>query len=155
MRATGAAGSGHLWQGRFFSCPLSPNHLEVALRYVECNAVRAGMVLNPIDYRWSSAKAHVEGLSEDEDLLDVKFWKARGGAEGWRAMLARSHPEVLNHLLRRCSHGDRPFGPESFVAEFEENLGRRWKRWTFDRELVDSALGLILEQLTPRAMAGS
>ncbi len=29
--------SGHLWPGRFFSCPLSPDHWEAALRYVEYN----------------------------------------------------------------------------------------------------------------------
>ena len=39
-------------------------------------------------------------------------------------MLARTHPEVLK-------------------------LGRRWKRWTFGKELVDSELSLILDQLTP------
>ena len=147
--------SGHLWQGRFFSCPLSPDHLEVAVRYVEFNPVRAGMVLNPIDYRWSSAAAHCKGLAEGEDLLDVEFWKARDGAEGWKAMLARTHPEVLNHLFRRCTHAERPFGPESFVAEFEEKLGRRWKRWTFDKELIDSELSLILDQITPKAASAS
>ena len=57
----------------------------------------------------------------------------------------------LGYLFRRCSHAERPFGPESFVAEFEEKLGRRWKRWTFDKELVDSELSLILDQITPKA----
>jgi putative transposase len=147
--------SGHLWQGRFFSCPLSPGHLEVALKYVELNPVRAGIVVKPEEYRWSSAKAHCAGLTEEEDLLDVPFWKDRGGAAAWKAMLSRSHPDVLNHLLRRCTHAERPFGPETFVAELEEKLGRRWKRWTFDRELVDTALGLQLEHLGPEVAAGS
>ena len=34
---------GRLWQGRFFSCPLDEEHLWAAVRYVECNPVRAGM----------------------------------------------------------------------------------------------------------------
>ena len=75
--------------------------------------------------------------------------------EGWKDMLARTHPEVLNHLFRRCSHAKRPFGPESFVAEFEEKLGRRWKCWTFDKELVDCELTLFLDQITPKAAAAS
>ncbi len=37
--------TGHLWQARFHSCLLSAQHLEVALRYVEFNPVRAAMVL--------------------------------------------------------------------------------------------------------------
>ena len=31
--------SGHLWQARYFSCVLSPAHLDVALCYVERNPV--------------------------------------------------------------------------------------------------------------------
>ena len=29
--------SGHLWQNRFYSCPLGPGHLHRAMRYVERN----------------------------------------------------------------------------------------------------------------------
>ena len=36
--------SGHLWQNRFFSCPLSADHLRRVLAYVERNPVRAGLV---------------------------------------------------------------------------------------------------------------
>ncbi len=92
------------------------------------NAVRAGMVLKPGECRWSRAKRHCSGFAAKKELLHVAFWNGRGGADGWKQMLDRTHPEVLNHLLRRCSHAERPFGPESFVAEFEEKLGRSWKR---------------------------
>ena len=33
--------TGHLWQGRFFSCVLDDSHLWSAVRYVERNPVRA------------------------------------------------------------------------------------------------------------------
>lgn len=36
--------SGHLWQGRFFSSPLDEIYLWAAIRYVERNPVRAGIV---------------------------------------------------------------------------------------------------------------
>jgi len=36
--------SGHLWQNRFYSCPLGPTHLVAALAYVDLNQVRAGLV---------------------------------------------------------------------------------------------------------------
>lgn len=36
--------SGHVWQGRFYSCPLDEGHLWMALRYVELNPVRAALV---------------------------------------------------------------------------------------------------------------
>jgi putative transposase len=36
--------TGHVWQGRYYSCPLDEQHLWEALRYTELNPVRAGMV---------------------------------------------------------------------------------------------------------------
>jgi putative transposase len=148
--------TGHLWQGRFYSCALSPGHLDVALRYVEVNPVRTGMALHPEEYPWSSAAAHCSSeLVEGEQLLDAEFWRSRGGVEGWRELLRRTHPECLNHLMRRCSHSERPFGPEAFVAEFEQKLGRKWKRWPFEKELVDAVMGLSMEQLTPEVVGAA
>ena len=56
--------SGHLWQGRFYSCPLHHDHALEALRYVERNPVRAKMVRLPWEYEWSSAKEHVGFIEE-------------------------------------------------------------------------------------------
>ena len=53
---------GHLWQGRFMSFPLNERHLYAAVRYVENNPVRAGIVRNAEDYMWSSALTHVTGI---------------------------------------------------------------------------------------------
>jgi len=52
---------GHLWQERPFSCVLSEAHTRNAIRYVENNPVRAGMVSSAEDFRWSSARAHCFG----------------------------------------------------------------------------------------------
>ena len=41
---------GHLWQNRFYSCPTGPAHLWPALRYVESNPVRAGLVKSQADW---------------------------------------------------------------------------------------------------------
>jgi putative transposase len=56
--------SGHLWQGRFYSCPLHHDHALEALRYVERNPVRAKMVRFPWEYEWSSAREHVGFIEE-------------------------------------------------------------------------------------------
>ena len=47
--------SGHVWQGRFYSCPLDESHLWLALRYVELNPVRAAMVSRAELWPWSTA----------------------------------------------------------------------------------------------------
>ena len=80
------ATSGHAWQGRFYSCPLDEEHLWKALRYVELNPVRAGMVAEPQDYRWSSAAAHC-GSAEPDPLLDMSLWRKHWNALTWRAFL--------------------------------------------------------------------
>ncbi|NLO74147.1 MAG: transposase [candidate division WS1 bacterium] len=73
---------GHLWQGRYFSCLLDEIHLGEALRYVERNPVRAGMVERASDYAWSSAAPHCglrpdPVLASDLPLLDlVPDWRA-------------------------------------------------------------------------------
>jgi putative transposase len=51
--------SGHVWQGRYYSCPLDRAHLWAALRYVELNPVRAGMAKTAEAWEWSSARAHL------------------------------------------------------------------------------------------------
>src|SRR5690606_5977550 len=53
--------SGHLWQGRFLSCPMDDAHAVRGMCYVERNPVRAKMTRVPWTYRWSSAAAHTGG----------------------------------------------------------------------------------------------
>ena len=53
--------SEYVWQNRFYSTSLSRDHLVAALRYVDLNPVRAGLVVEAVSYEWSSAAAHVTG----------------------------------------------------------------------------------------------
>src|SRR6266850_3695806 len=66
--------SGHVWQGRFYSCPLDSYHLWVALRYVELNPVRAGLVAEAESWPWSSAAAHF-GSGEPDTGLEMEMWE--------------------------------------------------------------------------------
>src|ERR1700677_2500428 len=50
--------TGHVWQGRYYSCPLDEPHLWEALRYTELNPVRAGLVSGPECWPWASAGVH-------------------------------------------------------------------------------------------------
>ena len=60
---------GYLWQGRFASFVMDEPDLVAAARYVELNPVRAGLVTNPADWAWSSARAHL--LGQDDCLVKV------------------------------------------------------------------------------------
>ena len=53
---------GYLWQNRFKSFVVSKDkYLLTLIAYVEYNPVRARMVSNPEDYRWSSYRARLLG----------------------------------------------------------------------------------------------
>jgi putative transposase len=110
---------GHLWQERFASFPMDESHLLAAARYVEMNPVAAGLVENPIDYRWSSARAHLEreseGLTKVEPLLEI--------VGDWRSFLSLLSSDELD-LMQRHERTGRPLGAFSFVEGLEQKLGR-------------------------------
>jgi REP-associated tyrosine transposase len=63
--------SGHVFQKRFHSEPVTRDeHLLEALRYVVLNPVRAGIVVAPEDWQWSSYRA-TAGISRAPVWLDT------------------------------------------------------------------------------------
>jgi len=58
--------SGTLWEGRFKSCLAQEDrYILTCYRYIELNPVRAGMVIHPRDYRWSSFGFNGDGLESE------------------------------------------------------------------------------------------
>ena len=108
--------SGHLWQNRFNSCALGASHLWAALRYVEMNPVRAGMLETARRYEWSSAEAHLSG-QDPWRIADMRFWREVGGAETWESLLAQPEEEGQTRALRRATYSGQPFGDKEFVEE--------------------------------------
>ena len=116
--------SGHVWQNRFFSCPLDRDHLGRALLYVERNPVRARLCREACQWRWSSARAHCGG-DDASGLLDMGAWEQEMDAGRWRRLLARPDDERLVGALRLATSRGRPLGSDRFVAKLETLLGRR------------------------------
>lgn len=115
---------GHLWQGRFFSSPLDEAYLWAAVRYVERNPVRAGMVRRAEDYRWSSAAAHcgkrLDGLLDPASGLSRTFSEI----EDWSAWLAEGDETEELQMLRRNVEKGLPCGSEGFVQKLGRQVGR-------------------------------
>jgi putative transposase len=110
---------GYLWQGRFFSVPLSEQYLYAALCYVERNPVRARLVQKAEDYRWSSASAHVRKTKDP--LLSDSFLIA--GIDDWAKYLEEEDNEERDIIVRHTSTG-RPLGDETFIDRMEQITGR-------------------------------
>jgi putative transposase len=116
---------GHLWEARYFSCPLGGSHIWAALRYVERNPVQAGMVREPHDWRWSSARAHIAG-EDPGGFLAMDSWREMYDGETWQMELApRPQDEVARLQLRAATMRGRPLGSKAFVDRLEHDLGRR------------------------------
>jgi putative transposase len=116
--------SGHVWQGRFYSCPLDNDHLWVALRYTELNPVRAGLVARAETWPWSSAMARCGGADSDS-VLEMEAWKKRWSAAGWRDYLAGGETKAELTAIRQCTHTGRPLGTMEFVRSLERATSRR------------------------------
>ncbi len=115
--------SGHLWQNRFYSAPLGRDHLLTALRYVDLNPVRAGLIERAIDYRWSSAGAHVSGR-DPGGLLDMAGWAEICPGNDWAPYLeAATQEEALLARIREATRSGKPVGDKLFVDELGRKAG--------------------------------
>lgn len=115
--------SGHVWQNRFFSCALEDTHYDRAIRYVERNPVRAGLVRVAWRYEWSSAAAHVSG-NDPTGLLDMKAWLRQWKPQKWKDAL-RDPDEQWQKMVCTSTRTGRPIGSKRFVAAIERKLDRR------------------------------
>lgn len=116
--------SGHLWQNRFYSCPLGREHFWQALRYVEQNPLRAGLVRQAWKYPWSSAAAHLDGR-DAAGLLNVSYWKQICAQVDWRGALEKEQPDEVVKRVRLNTHTGRPLAGDAFVSKLEKLLNKR------------------------------
>lgn len=110
---------GHLWQERYWSFPLDAPYLYRAVRYVERNPVRAGIVVKAGDYRWSSAGSHL-GLREDP-LVDLVG--SLPIALDWKSYLEEGEDENFPKEIHTHEKTGRPLGDDGFVAKLEAITG--------------------------------
>jgi len=99
--------SGHLWQGRYSSYPMDERYLYHAVRYVELNPVFAGIVSQPEDYRWSSARQRLGIYESRNDLKVTKHldhmidnWK-----EYWQEGITKAE---INNLFFQNEKSQKP-----------------------------------------------
>lgn len=116
--------SGHLWQNRFFSCPLGREHFWQALRYTEQNPVRAGVVRLAWKYAWSSAAAHISG-EDTTGLLNLSYWRQISAQVDWRQALEKVQAKEMVERIRLSTHTGRPLAGDSFISKLEKVLNKR------------------------------
>ena len=118
---------GHLWQDRFFSCPLDGTYFWAAMIYVERNPVRARLVRKPWRYPWSSAAAHCGGKEPvSPGLIDLAAWDKLSPPDGnWRESIGQPQDEAIVTQLRTWANRGCPLGSDSFIRKLERRLRMR------------------------------
>jgi putative transposase len=110
--------SGYLFQGRFYSCPLDERHTLAAVRYIERNPVRAGLLQTAWEYDWSSAAFHSGERNTDPLLSDPDPF---GRKAEWKPFLEIESDEV--ERVRADTRAGRPCGDRRFIEKMEQETG--------------------------------
>ena len=124
--------SGTLWEGRYRATVVdSERYLLTLMRYIELNPVRAGMVVMPQDYPWSSYRRNALGEGgPNADWLTPHEEYTRLGLDdiarqkAYQALFALAIDQGDLVEIRDCTHKGWALGGERFRSEIEV-LGQR------------------------------
>ena len=117
----GTAGTGHIYQGRFKSFPVQGNsHLISVLRYIEANPIRAKIVDDSSDYRWSSYGFHT-GRPDPDPAFDLSRPPVKLPA-GWKRLVHRNQQkQQLARVLNSIKRGS-PLGNDKWIKKTAREL---------------------------------
>lgn len=127
-------GSGHLYQGRFKSFPVQEDrHLEIVARYVERNAIRAGLVERAEQWPWGTlwrrthpGEAKPSGVNVDSVIerckLPLSPWPVKRPAD-YRRRVNQPQAAAEEQAVRLSMTKGRPFGDAAWQARVTKRLG--------------------------------
>ena len=128
--------TGSLWEGRYKSSVIqAENYLLACMRYIELNPVRAGMVVDPGGYRWSSYR--VNGLAQPNPRLTPHVLylgldaDATRRCEAYRALFRPQLDAGAASEVREALRLGMPLGSEGFAEaicarlSIRRNTGKR------------------------------
>jgi putative transposase len=108
--------SGHLWQARFHSSPLSPSHLARSLRYILLNPVKAGLVEKSIHYEWSSARFTFNPKLGDPLIRQPINTELRSALKSLG--MKKLNEDATN--IDSCLRGNRPYADANTISKWEK-----------------------------------
>ncbi len=122
--------TGTLWDSRYKSSLVhADDYLLLCQRYIELNPVRAEMVADPAQYRWSSYRANGLGqpdplLTPHEVFLALNLQDAERLAT-YRALFQPQLDETAIADIRLALTQGQPLGKGRFLDTIEKMVGRR------------------------------
>ena len=116
--------TGHLFQGRFYSCVLDKAHFWAALRYIDTNPRKHNLSNDLVRWQYSSARQHLTGIPDEFVQLEMDAWHRRFTVRTYAGFLEESDAEVATRLEKSAQTG-RPCGSARFVQRLERKADRR------------------------------
>jgi putative transposase len=115
------SGTGHLYQGRFKAFPIEDDdHFYTVVRYVERNALRAGLVVQAEAWRWASLWRRESGDARSRALL-ARWPMPR--PRDWVQRVNAAETEAELEAIRRSVRRNSPFGASDWQKKTAERLG--------------------------------
>jgi putative transposase len=122
------ARTGALFEGRYRSTVVDADrYLLACMRYIELNPVRAALVSDPAEFRWSSHRHHT-GRAVDALITDHPVYWGLGNTPferqaAYLQLFEQGSPEAELDAIRRSTHGGWLLGASETVAPLQP--GRR------------------------------
>jgi putative transposase len=113
--------SGHVFEKRPDVCVMDDEHASNAIRYIERNPVRAGMIERAEKYLWSSAAAHC-GLRDD--ILLSANCPLIGVVENWSEWLRIDDTEEDKTAIREHTSKGRIWCSPEMLRQLEQITGK-------------------------------
>jgi putative transposase len=118
------AGSGHLYQGRFKSFPVQEDeHFYTVARYVERNALRAGIVKQAENWRFGSLWRYYRGSAADRAAIST--WPVPR-PRSWIDLVNEPQTQAEVEAVRKSIERSRPFGDPVWSEAKAGELGLEW-----------------------------
>ncbi len=127
------ARSGTLWEGRYKACLIqTERYLLTCYRYIELNPVRAGMVVSPGDYLWSSYRANAFGEVNNNIICHDEYLRL-GATKGvrykaYRELFRHFISDQTLHTIRDAINQELVVGSDRFKDKIEATLKRSARR---------------------------
>ncbi|GAC1450827.1 MAG: transposase [Isosphaeraceae bacterium] len=116
-----SAGSGHLYQGRYKSFPVQTDgHFLTVCRYVERNALRAGLVRKAELWRWGSLWRYTTRKPPPGPVLSP--WPVPR-SRNWVQRVNSPFDPSEGDAVRRSIQRGQPFGDPDWQAQTATRLG--------------------------------
>ncbi|WP_313056420.1 transposase [Pseudomonas lopnurensis] len=136
--------SGTLWESRYKSSVVQTDaYLLACARYIELNPVRARMVADPSDYRWSSYLNRIEADEAAEWLDTDPCFQGLGNtsqqrSERYQAFVRGAVSQAELSVIREALQRGQLTGNSRFIDEVERITGLRIEQRGRGRPRVSS-----------------